>query len=297
MAKGRTRPRPGVWWVAAALAVLPALGADRARKPAEPFYRRYLNPADPLDQRILEQEKRVEADPKSAALRNDFGNLLAERRFAEQAREEYETALELDREHFLAAYNLGMLWESEGSPRRAITAYRKAIARKPGFPAAHFRLGRLYEQRGWNRMAIAEYARALRIDPGMRDPRVNPLVADSRLLDLVSLENYPRDIASAALKADAGYAEPWRFRPTPVDRPLSSDEISDSGGPEIIETRAPTPRAGIRAPAPPAAAGGRPAIPPNPAPPPEPVVEIPEEEPIPPEEMPHPPPFEPTPGR
>src|SRR5437660_4760122 len=83
---------------------------------------------NPLDDRIAEQERRVEAQPGSADLRNDFGNLLAERRFVEDAQRQYEKAIELDSTNFLAAYNLGLLWEAEGRPSKAIWAYRKSTA-------------------------------------------------------------------------------------------------------------------------------------------------------------------------
>ena len=201
----------------------------------EPFYRKYLVPGNALDDRILEEERRVSANPSSADLRNDFGNLLAERRFVEDARMQYEKALELDKAHFLAAYNLGLLWETEGKPSRAISAYRKSISRKPGFPQSHFRLGRLYEQRGSESRAVREYAKAFRIDPQMRDPRTNPLVIDSRLIDRASLENYPRDIAVASIGSDHAYADTLRFRSAPVDRPLSTDDIEDSPAPEPVD--------------------------------------------------------------
>jgi len=204
-------------------------------EPREPFYRKYLVTGNALDDRILEEERRVNADPGSAALRNDFGNLLAERRFVEDARMQYEKALELDKSHFLAAYNLGLLWETEGKPARAIAAYRKSISRKPGFPQSHFRLGRLYEQRGWESRAVREYAKAFRLDAQMRDPRTNPLVIDSRLIDRASLENYPRDLAVASMGPDHVYADAWRFRSAPIDRPLSTDDIEDSPAPEPVD--------------------------------------------------------------
>jgi tetratricopeptide (TPR) repeat protein len=207
----------------------------KREKSAEPFYRKYLVAGNTLDDRIREQEQRVEEQPESADLRNDFANLLAERRFVEDAQRQYETALELDSTYFLAAYNLGLLWEAAGKPNRAISAYRKSISRKPGFPASHFHLGRLYEQRGWDGLAVKEYAKALRIDPKMRDPRVNPLIVDTRLLDRVSLENYPRDIATAAMAGDRAWADEARFREVPVDRPLSSSEIEDAPAPEPVD--------------------------------------------------------------
>lgn len=204
-------------------------------EPKEPFYRKYLVAGNPLDERILEEERRVNAAPDSADRRNDFGNLLAARRFVEDARMQYERALDLDSSHFLAAYNLGLLWETEGKPTRAIFAYRKSISRKPGFPQSHFRLGRLYEKRGWERLAIREYAKAFRLDPEMRDPRTNPLVIDSLLIDRASLENYPRDLAAASMNSDQSYADAWRFRSAPIDRPLSTEDVADRSAPEPVD--------------------------------------------------------------
>ncbi len=221
--------------VAAAAGVGCFLHLKHGEKSTEPFYRKYLVAGNELDDRIADQERRVESQPDSADLRNDFGNLLAERRFNEDAQLQYEKALELDSTHFLAAYNLGLLWETEGRPLKAIGAYRKATARKPGFPLSHFRLGRLYEQHGWDQLAIKEYAKALRLDPQMRDPRTNSLIVDTRLLDRVSLENYSQDIAVASMNSDRAFADQGRFRRVPVDRPLSTKEIGDLPEPEPVD--------------------------------------------------------------
>jgi tetratricopeptide (TPR) repeat protein len=185
----------------------------------------------------------VAEDPNSAALRNDFGNLLAERRFSEQAREQYEKASKLDKTFFLAAYNLGMLEESEGRVSAAISAYKEAIERRRGFPAAHFRLGRVYEKHGHPDDAIAEYAKALRIDIAMLDPRVNPLVIDSRLIARASLANYARDVARAAERRGNGYVDVARFRPVPTDRPLDTEEVAEEAGPQTIESSKTAPTA------------------------------------------------------
>lgn len=202
---------------------------------AEPFYRKYLVSGNTLDDRIVEEERRVEADPDNAGLRNDFGNLLAQRRFVEDARMQYERALELDDAHFLAAYNLGLLYETEGKFSKALSAYRTSISRKPGFPASHFRLGRLYEHRGWENLAVKEYAKALRLDPQMRDPAHNPLIVDTRLLERASLMNYPRDIAMTAMTDDQKYADEDRFRKVPVDRAISTSDVEDPAAPEPVD--------------------------------------------------------------
>lgn len=202
---------------------------------AEPFYRKYLVAGNSLDDRIVEEERRVYADPDNANLRNDFGNLLAQRRFVEDARMQYERALDADSSHFLAAYNLGLLWETEGKPSKAASAYRKSISRKPGFPASHFHLGRLYEMRGMDSLAVKEYAKAFRLDPQMRDPRHNPLILDTRLLERASLVNYPRDLAVAARNENQAYADEARFRDVPVDRPLESSDVEDPSAPEPVD--------------------------------------------------------------
>lgn len=214
----------------------------------EPFYRKYLVAGNALDDRITEQERLVAEQPDSADLRNDFGNLLAERRFVEDAQVQYEKAIELDKSNYLAAYNLGLLFETAGKRGRAIGAYRKSISRKPGFPPSHFHLGRLYEERGWDGLAVKEYAKALRLDPQMRDPRSNPLIVDTRLLDRVSLVNYSRDLASAAMLSDRVWADEKRFHNVPTDRPLSSSEVEDASAPEPVDATVTAPPS--RAPAP-----------------------------------------------
>lgn len=249
-------------------------------EPKEPFYRKYLVAGNPLDARILEEERRVNAEPDSADRRNDFGNLLAARRFVEDARMQYERALEIDSSHFLAAYNLGLLWETEGKPTKAISAYRKSISRKPGFPQSHFRLGRLYEKRGWERLAVREYAKALRLDPEMRDPRTNPLVVDIRLLDRASLENYPRDLAVASIGSDQSYADAWRFRSAPIDRPLSTDDVEDRSAPEPVDSTVSAPAGGpVAIPLSPGQTRPQQAVPPGAPPPPPPLEPTPEPEP------------------
>ena len=219
--------------------LLPGLIAGADKKNSEPFYRRYLVAGNPLDDRILEQEKRVAADPKSADLRNDFGNLLAARRFPKEAREQYELAMKLDSHQYLAPYNLGLLYETLGETSRAISAYEKSIDRNRGFPPSRFRLGLLYEKRGWQGRAIEQYARSLQIDPTMRDPHRNPLIIETRLLDRVSVQNYSRDLAVASMASGAAYADRDRVRRIPLDRSLSSGDLQPQPPEAPLTTTAP----------------------------------------------------------
>ncbi|HEY3202429.1 MAG TPA: tetratricopeptide repeat protein [Thermoanaerobaculia bacterium] len=216
-----------------------AIGGDvkSDKKGTEPFYRRYLVAGNALDDQIVEQERRVEASPQDSNLRNDFGNLLAARKFPKEAAEQYEIALKLDKANFVSAYNLGLLRETEGKVVAAISAYKRSIGRKPGFPQSHFRLGRIYEHKGERGAAVREYAKAMRIDPEMRDPKRNPLAVDSELIYQASLENYRRDMAAASMHKESFFFEEARFRRMPIDRSLTSEEVS-SAEPET----APAPR-------------------------------------------------------
>ena len=279
--------------VSAALLLAATVSLAGDKKPDEPFYRKYLAAGNPLDQKILAQEKRVAENPDSADLRNDFGNLLAARRFPKEAREQYETAMKLDKHHFLAPYNLGLLYETQGEFGKAISAYRKSVDRNRGFPPSRFRLGRLYEKQGSDQKAIEEYARALQIDPGMRDIRRNPLIADTRLLAQISLANYPRDLATASLGTEAAYVDTSLVKPLPLDRSLSSEDLKPA--PAGAAPSAPTPVRVIAPSSPPRREPVRPAPPvrnmPPAAPEPPPDVVVPAVEPT---EAPPPPPL-PTP--
>ena len=225
------------WIVAGMLALAPALGMSQEQDPAaangskpvgDPFYRKYLVGGNKLDDEIRAMEKRIEETPDDSSLHNDFGNLLALRHFPEQAAEQYELAAKLDETNFISLYNLALLREIEGKPSDAISAYKKSIARKPGFPPSRFRLGRLYEKSGKLDAAVTEYAKAFWIDPSMKDPRRNPLVIDSDLMYRAASANYERDLARASLDRDIAFVEEPAFRRIPVDRAVESAEIAES---------------------------------------------------------------------
>jgi tetratricopeptide (TPR) repeat protein len=280
--------------VALIFAAALSLGADKkTEKNSEPFYRKYLAAGNPLDDKILEQEKRIAENPDNADLHNDMGNLLAARRFPHEARDQYEMAMKLDKHHFLAAYNLGMLYETQGEIGKAISAYEKSINSNRGFPPSRFRLGRLYEIQGSDQKAIEQYARALQIDPDMRDIKRNPLVVETRLLGLASLQNYQGDLARAAMASAAGYANTSLIKKLPVDRTLSSEDLKTLAAPAAAATPAPIQVIGPSSSAPPSRQPARPAppvrySPPPPPPEPAPDLVVPAE---PAEEQPPPPPL------
>ena len=224
-------------WRAAALIgfLLPLAAAAKDPKTGEPFYQHFLAPGNPIDDKILEYEKKIAEHPESPDLHNDLGNLLALRRFPKEARAEYQTAMKLDKKNFMAPYNMGIVYEMEGNTKDAITAYEHSVDRNRGFPPSRFRLGRLYERTGRSSAAIEQYAKAFEIDPSMREVRRNPFVVDSRLIDRVAVVNYPKDMARAAMKSQAAWADEPHLRRLPVDRPLWSDDLTEPSSPEPVD--------------------------------------------------------------
>jgi len=228
------------WFLAVLLGVAAAAAiADDSQKKSssEPFYRKYLVPGDPLDEKIIAQEKRIEEHPDDANLRNDFGNLLAERRFPNEAAEQYEIALKLDKKNFISAYNLGIVRETQGKTSDAISAYERSIKRKPGFPQSRFRLGRLYEHTNHPESAVKEYAAALWIDPALRDPKHNPLVIDCELIYLASLANYRQDVAVATMTESNLYFDTDRYRKLPTNRAIGAKEVEAQSPAESVAPR------------------------------------------------------------
>ncbi|MFW5989157.1 MAG: tetratricopeptide repeat protein, partial [Desulfosudaceae bacterium] len=141
----------------------------------------------------------VAASPGSARVRNNFGLALAEKGLYEQARRQFEAALQLcpdftearnnlgtacldqgkvdeaithfqaslglDPEYAMAHKNLGVAWREKGDVDKALFHFRTALRLRPAFPAAHFHLGlALLDKKDYDR-ARHHFRRALEIDP------------------------------------------------------------------------------------------------------------------------------------
>ncbi len=216
-----------------------ASGPEPAEKTKPPFYEKYLTDDDPGDREIRELTGEIEEKPDEPSLRNDLGNLLARRGFAKEAVEQYRQAEKLEKTSYLPSYNEGLLWEKEGKPGHAMTAFRRSIRIKPGFPFSHFHLGVLEEKAGHEWAAVSELAKALRIDNSLRLPSRNPLAVQTRLLHLASVTNYSRDIASSVLVADGEFADPAVLARISPERFIDAKEVAAPAAEETGDEEAP----------------------------------------------------------
>jgi Flp pilus assembly protein TadD len=84
----------------------------------------------------------------------NLGRILHEQGDAAAAEQHYRAAVEADREHDTAAFNLGVALEDLGRVDDAIAAYVSALELDPDNADAHYNLAGIYEQRGDKPAAI-----------------------------------------------------------------------------------------------------------------------------------------------
>lgn len=199
--------------VLAALAMGGCTFFQRHHNPYEkpPVYTQFLNTGTVLDQQIKAFYDAVRANPSSAPLHNDLGQLLLRKGFPKDAEREFERAINADSRFYPAWYNLGLVRAARDNFSGARRAFFRTTRLMKGHSEALFQLGLMEERRGNRDGAIAYYAKALRHNPRIIDVRANPLVLDSKLIHLAILQNYDRDhvrLSGSYLGTPAGYVPP-----------------------------------------------------------------------------------------
>ena len=106
----------------------------------------------------------------------------------------------------VAHYELGLDYELMGAPRRAESAYRKALEMDPKNTSAYINLGRLLHRRGQIKEAEKLYRQAMDCDPKNPVAIFNLGVAlEDQGKDLGAIEAYRFSIDLDATTADAHY--------------------------------------------------------------------------------------------
>jgi tetratricopeptide (TPR) repeat protein len=185
------------------------------------FIEQFLDPANPLDAQIQRTLKDLRANPRSATLHNELGQLLRQKGFPKDAETEFERAVNADPHFFPAWYNLGLVRQARGDYPGARFAYLRTIHYRKGHSAALFQLGLMEEQRHNTDAAVAYYAKAFSINHALLDVRVNPRILDSKLVDLALLRLYPNEHARGSSQfepAPSGYVQ-RNLEPAPSPKP------------------------------------------------------------------------------
>lgn len=226
----------------AALAGCSTMHQNDGRAYEHPFYAKYLGNS-PLDQQIRRDLDGLRANPRSAPLHNDLGQLLIQKGFPKDAEREFERAVDADPHLDAAWYNLGLVRASRDESTSARFAFRRAIHYKPGHAAALFQLGLLEEKRGNREEAVDYYAKAFGINHALLDVHVNPRILDTQLVDQALIRLYPKEHNRISLS----------FQPTPggyVDRSArNAVEAANAPSPQAPAANIVTPTAPITNPA------------------------------------------------
>ena len=176
-----------------------------------PFYTQWTTGNNGLDVQIRNTIAALHANPNSAPLHNQLGQLLVAKGFPKDAEREFERAVNSDSHFFQGWYNLGLIRQSHQDYSGAQRAFNRTVRLAKGHSEALFQLGLIEETKGNNDAAIDYYAKALRHNPAILDVRTNPRVLDSKLMQLALLKNYERDHARQAsrfLGTPSGYVAP-----------------------------------------------------------------------------------------
>lgn len=112
--------------------------------------------------------RRADAQPQQPSLPSQLFVAAVERHRGGQLFEAealYRAIIALDPAHAEAAYNLGVVTQTQGRLPDAVGAYRHAIARRPDFAAAYTNLGAALQDLGQLDDAVTAHERAVVLDP------------------------------------------------------------------------------------------------------------------------------------
>ena len=161
-------------------------------------------PTDPIAREIVAWEATLEGAPDDPSAHTGLGLALLKAERTDEARVEFETAMQLDQKAWLATFQLALLVKDASPDRavelleqaakyapesdlvaplialgdlhlsneryeRAVSAYRRALAFNPFLFDGHFGLGSAYEALGRDADALKEYKEAKRFDPTNAD--------------------------------------------------------------------------------------------------------------------------------
>lgn len=222
------------------------LDFHRSENPYEKplFYQRYLNPNDPFDQKIQHTVDALRANPSSASLHNDLGQLLVLKGFPNDADKEFGRAIHADRDFYPAYYNRAQLRAGQGDFSGARQDFLATVRHKPGHAEALFQLGLMEEEHQNQDQAIKYYAKAITINHQLLDVRVNPRVLDSKLMALALLRAYPKNHARDAIDL---LGAPPAYTSVPQQQPAASPQPTAT---QIVTPAAPVTDPGAQKPKP-----------------------------------------------
>jgi predicted O-linked N-acetylglucosamine transferase (SPINDLY family) len=186
------------WSPPASAEASPALGVAELMERAMTYEQRgEWTHASDIYQQILQ------AAPDTAAVLNNFGNLLWRQGNREAAAAAFQRAMEVAPDFAEAFGNYGLLQQERGDLDQAIAFFRDALQRNPKIAAFHYNLGRAFEAKDQLDAAETAYRAALE-----RDPELAP--AWNNLGNLVSRNHQDTQLARQSFERALAIAPDFR---------------------------------------------------------------------------------------
>jgi tetratricopeptide (TPR) repeat protein len=117
--------------------------------------------------------KTIQTSPNSLVARGGLGMAYLERGMLEEARKQFEIAINLYPGHHKSYYNLGVIYHRKGDLKRSIEYFKRAVALNPESIRGHYNLATLYARQGIMDLAIRHYTRVIELDPEMVEAHYN----------------------------------------------------------------------------------------------------------------------------
>ncbi|HWP24663.1 MAG TPA: tetratricopeptide repeat protein [Candidatus Binatia bacterium] len=155
-----------------AKSVAAAAKAPRVKPAKEKLTARYwFNLALELESTSAEEARQayrraLELEPEMSDAHLNLGRLYHEAGMLKESEAHYRAAMKLAPEEAAPHFNLGVLLEDLNRPREAVRCYHEALAKDPDFADAHYNLGLLLESLGKRQEAFAHLRTARRLYTG-----------------------------------------------------------------------------------------------------------------------------------
>jgi len=117
------------------------------------------------DAKAMELYKEVVDLGDDAKVHVELGNIYANKGMYDQALEEFQKAVEINPNNFVAHNNIGIIYRKKGQLENAMEEYRKALRVNPNYPLTYNNIGNIYLDRGQYDTAIEYYSKAVNLDP------------------------------------------------------------------------------------------------------------------------------------
>ena len=117
--------------------------------------------------------KTVESSPNSLVAHGGLGMAYLERGMLNEARQEFETAIQLYPNDAKSYYNLGLVYHEKGNLEKAVENFSRSVTLNPDLTRAHYNLATLYAQQGAMDLAIRHYVKVTELDAEIIEARYN----------------------------------------------------------------------------------------------------------------------------